>query len=502
MTAISGSSRKQILKDSAHYLSATILAQGVGLLRTFILPVLLGPAQLGVWNLMNVIIGYGANSHLGILHGLNKKVPVLRGFGQVREIDELKDSVFWFNLLLGIMAGSAIFIGSFLFSNVNVALRIIALVIVLQMVSVYFFCLLRADCRFELLSKGVAVLSLSSTALVLLLAYLSSDRLLGALWGLTGAYLFVIGYWFYKGGYRFTVRLKWSHVSDVFGIGIPLVVLGLIDTVLLSLDRWFIAWKLPDTALGFYALGIMASNLLGLVPTSVSNVLYPRMLERFASTQDHCAVGGLMLNPLRAVAALMVLLISATTIFLPVIIRFLLPTYLPAVPLIEILVPSAFFLAIAPIAGSYVVAVDRQRALIVVQLVAMGTCLVLDGILLHAGYGVRGIAYGTLSCYAVYGLGYAGIGIYLAHKRWGETLRFLAHLATLFGVMLIALKVTNLFLTDNSHWGTQTFFATIRMFAVSGILLPFVWLVNRKSGLLPTLWIEFVSWRAARRSSL
>lgn len=502
MTVMGGSTRKQILKDSAHYLASTILAQGVGLLRTFLLPVLLGPVQLGIWNLMNVIIGYGVNSHLGILHGLNKKVPVLRGFGQVREIDELKDSVFWFNLLLGIMAGSAVFIGSFLFSNVSVALRIIALIIVLQMVFLYFFCLLRADCRFELVSKGVAVLSLSSTALVLSLAYLSSERLLGALWGLTGAYLFVIGYWFYKGEYRFTVSLKWPQISDAFITGIPLIVLGLIDMVLLSLDRWVIAWKLPDTALGFYALGIMASNLLGIVPTSVSNVLYPRMLERFASTHDHCAVSVLMLNPVRAVAALMVFLISAATIFLPLIIRMLLPTYLPAVPLIEILVPSAFFLAIAPIAGSYVVAVDRQRALIVVQVVAMAICLMLDGILLYTGYGVRGIAYGTLSCYAVYGLGYAGMGIYLAHKRWGETLRFLAHIATLFVVMFIALKVTNLFLTDDSHLAIQVFFATIRLFAVSGMLLPFVWLVNRKSGLLPTLWIAFASWRTARSSSL
>lgn len=496
-------SRKQILKDTTYYLTSTILAQGVSLLRTFLLPVLLGPVQLGIWNLMNVIIGYGANSHLGILHGLNKKVPALRGLGQIREIDELKDSVFWVNLLLGIMAGSAIFIGSFLFSNVYAAsLRIIALVIVLQMVFVYFFCLLRADCRFEVVSKGIAALSMFSTVLVLLLAYLFSDRLLGALWGVTGAYLFVIGYWFYKGGYRFTARLKWSQISDAFVTGIPLIVLGLIDMLLLSLDRWVIAWKLPATALGFYALGIMTSNLLGIVPTSVSNVLYPRMLESFAATQSHCAVGVLMLNPLRVVAVLMVFLISATTIFLPVIIRLLLPTYLPAVSLIEILVPSAFFLAIAPIAGNYVVAVDRQRALIMVQVVAMGICLVLDGILLHAGYGVRGIAYGTLTCYAVYGLGYAGIGVYLARERWGETLLFLIQLVTLFGVMLIALNLTNLFLTEDSHWGTQVFFAIIRLFVVSVMLLPFVWLVNRKSGMLSTIWMEFINWRATRSRSL
>ena len=90
--------RKQIFKDSTQYLVSTVLAQGVGLFRSLVLPVLLGPAQLGIWNLMNVVIGYGANVHLGILHGLNKKVPMLRGLGNAREFDELKDSVYWASL--------------------------------------------------------------------------------------------------------------------------------------------------------------------------------------------------------------------------------------------------------------------------------------------------------------------------------------------------------------------------------------------------------------------
>lgn len=502
MTGMGGASRKQILKDSVHYLASTILAQGIGLLRTFLLPVLLGPAQLGVWNLMNVIIGYGANSHLGLLHGLNKKMPILRGLGKEREIGELKDSVFWFNLLLGILAGSVVFISSFLFPKSADSLRIIAPVILLQMVFVYYFCLLRGDNRFELVSKGIAVLSIFSTFFVLILAYFSHNRLAGALWGLTVAYFLVVGYWFYEAGYHFKPGLKWKWISDAFSSGVPLIILGLIDMVLLSLDRWIIAWKCSGEALGFYALGIMASNMLGIVPGSVANVLYPRMLERFASTRNNFLVGNLVLNPVRAVAALMAFLISAASIFLPVVIRLFLPKYLSALPLIEILVLGAFFLALVPIAGNYVVSIDRQRVLIIIQAAAMVISILVDGILLYAGYGVEGIAYGTITCYAVYGLGYAGISVYFIHKRYSEVIRFLGQLVALFVVMFIALKVTSLFLKDDFLWVNQVFFAAIRMFVVSGILLPFIWLINRKSGLLSTLWIEFVSWRAARSSSL
>lgn len=494
--------RTQILKESTQYLASTIVAQGAGLLRAILLPVLLVPAQLGVWNLMNVVIGYGANAHLGILHGMNKKVPSLRVLGPPTELEELKDSVFWFNLALGLAAGFVLLVVSFLVQPAFAhALRIVALVVVLQMVFVFYFSLLRADNRFGLVSKGVAGLSIFSTVTVLLIAYYSPDRLLGALYGLAAGYPAVLLYWYYRGNYAFSTRMKWPRVKDAFALGFPLIVLGGMDMILLSLDRWIIAWKFPETTLGYYAIAIMASNLLGMVPTSAANVLYPRMLERFAVTNDHSAVGGLLLNPVRAMAAVMVFLTSIVAIFVPVVIRLFLPEYAPSIPLVEILVPGAYFLAIAPIAGSYVIAVNLQRGLIAVQAVAIGACLALDGIFLYAGYGVRGIAYGTLCCYAIYGFGYLGIAVHLAQRKPGATLRFLAHLSLLFVVMAVAISVTSPLSHPSSHWKEQALFAALRLFIVTALILPVMWLVNRGSGILSTILTEYSGWRSSGRSS-
>ena len=494
--------RAQILKESTQYLASTVVAQGISLLRAIFLPVLLLPAQLGVWNLMNVIIGYGANAHLGILHGMNKKVPALRVLGPASELDELKDSVFWINLLLGLSAGIALLVASFLVRPVYAhAMRIVALVVVLQMLFVFYFSLLRAVNRFGLVSKGIATLSILSTATVLLLAYFSPDRLLGALYGLAAAYPFILVYWHYKGGYAFSTRMNWPRVKDAFVLGFPLIILGTMDMILLSLDRWIIAWKFSVTALGFYAIAIMASNLLGMVPLSAANVLYPRMLERFAATKDYSAVGGLLLNPVRAMAALMIFLTSIVAIFVPVAIRLFLPEYAPSIPLVEILVPGAYFLAAAPIAGNYIVAVNLQRVLFAVQFVAMSVCLALDCIFLYAGYGVRGIAYGTLCCYAIYGFGYLGIAVHLAQGKWRETARFLIHLSLLFMILVAALLITDPLSHPSSHWKDELFSAVLRLLIVSALVWPVMWLVNRKSGILSTVMAEFSGWRASRRSS-
>ncbi|MCL5884411.1 MAG: oligosaccharide flippase family protein [Deltaproteobacteria bacterium] len=499
MTEPAGNGRAQILKDSTQYLASTVVAQGTALLRAILLPVLLLPAQLGVWNLMNVVIGYGANAHLGILHGFNKIVPSLRVAGAPAELDELKDSVFWANLLLGLSAGIALIAASFLVQPMYAhALRITALVVVLQIVFVFYFSLLRAENRFGLVSKGIAGFSIVSSITVLLTAYLSPDRLLGALYGCAGAYPFLLLYWYHKGGYRFTACMNWSRVKDAFVLGFPLIILGAMDMVLLSLDRWIIAWKFTEASLGFYAIGIMASNLLGMVPTSAANVLYPRMLEQYAATKDYAAVGGLLLNPVRAMAALMIFLTALAAIFVPMVIRLFLPQYAPSIPLIEILVPGAYFLAIAPIAGCYVVAVNLQRALIAVQVVAIVACLALYGVFLHAGYGVEGIAYGTLCCYAVYGLGYMGIAVYLARGKWGDTLRFLAHLLLPFAIMVIALTLTASLSHPSSAWKVQASGAFLRLFAVGVLVTPVMWLVNRNSGILSTLLAELSCWRSSR----
>jgi O-antigen/teichoic acid export membrane protein len=490
--------RKQIFKDSTQYLFSSVLAQGVGLFRSVLIPVLLGPAQLGIWNLMNVVIGYGANVHLGILHGLNKKVPMLRGLGNAREFNELKDSVYWVSLLLATIAGAALFLTSFFVEATYAsALRIVALVVVLQMAYVYYFCLLRGDNRFDLVSKGIAGLSILSSATVLTLAYLCPDRLLGALWGIAVAYPFVLGYWYYKGGYRFSISLKREQIKDAFVLGFPLIILGFMDMIFLSMDRWIIAWKLSEMALGYYAFGIMAGNLLGLVPISASNVLFPRMLQRFAVSRDGFAVSGLLLNPVRAITSLMIFLTSAATIALPVVIRLLLPNYVPSISLIEILVPGAFFMAIAYSVGNFVVAINRQSVLIVVLFIAMTITLGLDIVLLRLGYGVRGIAYATILGYAIYGFGFLGVSVHLAQGKWSETLRFLLNHLALFLTMIIALNSTGRLVHHASPWTDQVFWAIVRLFVVSGLLLPVVWLANRNSGVWSSLMTVLSDWRDA-----
>jgi O-antigen/teichoic acid export membrane protein len=491
-------SRRRIVQDSAHYLTSTVVAQGLGLARTLLVPVLLGPAQLGIWNLMTVIVGYGANAHLGILHGLNKKIPFLRGQGRAQEIEDLRDSVWWANLLLGLGAGGSLLVASFLVAPPYAsATRIVAVVVLLQMVYVYYFCTLRADSRFSLVSRGIALLSLLSSIFIVLLAYGFPNRLQGALWGLAISYVVVNTYWFVQADYRFTLGIKRALIAESFRIGLPLITLGIIDMFLLSLDRWLIAWKFSAASLGYYSIGIMASNLLGLVPASAANVLYPRMLERFAQTGKATTISGYLLHPVRAIAVLMALLVGAATILIPIVLHALLPKYGPSIPLLQILVPGAFFLGLTPVTGNYVIAINRQGALLRVQVAAIAVGLAIDLILLHLGHGVQGVAYGTLCCYAVYGVGYLYLALSFADVARGRIAGIIVEVFVLFGGTVAGLRVAALTVPGTGEHLLLPGLAQLTVFGA--VLAPVLWLVHRRSGLVAALRAELGSLRRSGR---
>ncbi len=500
MTNSVPASRQQILKDSVKFLSANIIARGIEMIRSLVIAVLFSPAQLGIWNLMGVIRGYGANAHLGLLDGMNKAIPFLHGQGKVEEIEAIKDNVFWLNMLLGAFAGVAVCVASLMVTaRFALSLQLTAMSVFLQMIFYYFYSLLRAYHRFELVSKGVALFSLLSTAFIVALAFALPDRLAGALIGLAIAFFFANAYWFVKGKYRFPFRLSLGSIRKALALGMPLIVIGVLNIVFLSVDRWVITANLSVTILGYYALGFMAGHILGLVPGSVASVLYPRMLERFAISQNPKSLHSLLIGPLRALTAIMLVLVCGAVLGLPLLIQLFLPKYLHSIPIIQILVPGAFFVSIANVAGTYIIAIDRQKWLFVVLITSTMLSLLLDVVLVRVGYGIIGVAWGTFIGYSFYGISYLVLAIYSATGQKLETARVLARLLIPYVAMVMAVVVGNIFVFKGSTPLEYVTSAGYKLALIASALLPTLWFVNRDGEVVKIVRTEFKTWLSARK---
>lgn len=440
---------------------------------------------------MNVLIGYGANAHLGLLHGMNKLVPALRGGGEIERLESVKDSVFWFNILLGAIAAIATFVASY---NIPVlyaaALRIVSAIIFVQMLFNYLFCLLRSESKFVLVSNGMAVSAGLSTVLVLMFAYIYPDRLYGALWGLLAANILAVIYWLIASGYKFAHRVRMADIGSSFRLGFPLIVLGLIDMCLFSVDRWVIASQLEVESLGYYAIAVMAVNIFGLAAVSVSNVLFPRMVEKFAENKHTIGTENLLLKPLSAIAAAMIMLIFVASITLPLFIKVLLPKYIPSLPLLDVMMPAAFFLSLAAIAGTYTIAINKQTALIGVQIFALISTFALDWFFIKHGYGIVGIAYGTFLGYMIHGLGYTCFSIYFATRKGSESAIILFRLIVPFAIMLMVFFLANKagVLFSIESWSLRL--AMIKFGFSVVLFFPVFWMVHGKGDLFQLVQTE------------
>ncbi|MDD5492725.1 MAG: oligosaccharide flippase family protein [bacterium] len=486
--------RQKVIKDCVRYSAVTVIGQGVGLIRAIFIPVLLTPLQFGIWNLMNVIVSYGSNAHLGVLDGMNKLIPMLRGQGQESEAEVIKDSAFWVNVFLSAGWGLVIWIASYAVPPLyTVALRITALVVFLLGLFSYYFSLLRADNRFTLVSAGVGGLSILSAVLILTLGYFSADRLSGVLIGLTISYVLILFFWFFKGQYRFGLRLNGLAVRRSFSTGAPLLITGVLSVLFLSVDRWVIASKLGVAMVGYYAIGILVSNLIGLIPGSIASVLYPKMLERFGATGRSTTLMSLLDGPVRVVVMLLSLLIGGCILILPQLIKFFLPKYLPSVPFLGILVSAAFFFGAASVPGNFIIAVNKQKPLIAIQVAAILLAVTMDFVAVQMGWGLIGVAWSTAGAYLVYGGGYMFLAAYFAFESRAEMTRFLVDVYALFAAMVLGLVLTMTLVPDGETAKAALAFTTLRFLLFISILLPALWWCNRDGKVMSVIRNELVA---------
>lgn len=392
--------------DIVRVFFSSTFAQALGAVRSFVLPVLLVPEQLGVWNLLNVIVGYGANSHVGLLHGMNKALPRITAKGNLIARNSLKDSVFWVNIALALSFSALV--GCYIFLSLEYSLLRVAMVcvaIVSQSIYIYYLCLLRADCNFKSFSAASTLYSVVLTVIVVAFVFLSEDKVAGALVGLASTQLIVAGLMLRIGGYKFIFSVNWGVIRDALKLGFPIMVIGFIDMILLTMDRWIVLWKFSETELGIYAFATIFSVLVGSIPVAAGQVIYPFILK--SETDAECRDSGSIALAAAPVVAFAVAVISVSLHFLvPLIVTGFFHNYLDAIKVAQVLLPAAFFLSLTHIAGTYLIAVNEQYKLPIVQIISVVAGIACSFGLVSLYPSPISVAYGTAIMYFVYGLGY------------------------------------------------------------------------------------------------
>lgn len=401
---------RRVAMDWLTVSGATAICHGLGMVTSLLLKVLLDPAQMGIWQALKMLLGYGNYANLGISKGAVRDYTVALGRGDTREAERGLDLAFTINTVSSVIY-AAILLGAAIWIGVSsdgmpgpwaIGLAVIGGLAVLSRYVTFQVTILRAHKAFELTSR----LSVLEAVLTLSVCGLATWA-----WGVYGLFfgtlIVLLGAFLYIQRYR-VVDLRWAfdaaQVGRLISIGGPILLAGTMVTLFRSLDKLMILGYMSDREfqLGCYSVAIMVSTQIYGLGNMLSIVMNPRYGEKYGQTGDRAEVARLAAASSELHAAAMALPAALAVVLAVPLLAHVLPDYQAGLPALVWLVPGTVALVLSLPAGQYLVAVGRQNRALLAILPAIGFAALGNHLALRSGYGLAGVAAATASAYVAY----------------------------------------------------------------------------------------------------
>jgi O-antigen/teichoic acid export membrane protein len=458
------------------------------LIQTVIVMRLIGPTGRGLMTISDLFTKWLANTHLGAMHGLSRRLPVALARHEEQRAQDLEDVGMSFVLATSIlsalgMLGTAVFCLSWGTVTREVIACGAGIFLCSQTVTVYRV-VLRAWGTFSVLALSSMVMNVAQ--LVLVVAGAWAYGVVGAMVGLLAANLLQLGYLHWAGRLRIRVRYNWPLIFALISSGLPLVAITYADILLRTVDRAMVGKLMGAHALGLYWPASQLAMYLFRIPESVGFVLMPRIWEKYGVEDDAAALRQHVLAPTMAAATVMPVLSGLLFIMIPQVLRALVPLYVEGTYAAQVLAMGGAFLAL-PIAACGLLVAMRREWLVTLTKLA-GAAVIAGGAwwtLRHSGdlahvamYAVSGFALASLLALV------AALGNYY-RSRWRLALEIIiCHVPFVWSILAIrgaGLLSDLLPVSLHEHsWRIMT----MRMVIFLVLCLPVLWYGDRRTGVL------------------
>lgn len=385
-----------LLKDTAVYSAAGLIAQNISFVLAVYIRRVLGPEAMGVWALLQVFLNYVAYANLGMLKAIGREVPLLRAKGaSADEIEKTKSAGFTYIFLSSIAMGAFLSAGAFIFRSrlpgpLFYGVLFIAVMNVFERANNYAINLLYAEKKFILASVFKLVSAVVNALLVALLAW--KFHLAGFFAAMLLSLAFNLAYLVAQKAFTPRLILDAARIKGMLKLGVPLFLMTLSATVFNSIDRIAVGRWLGLKELGVYSLATLATGFLFLLPNNFQTVLYPSLIEKFGGG-DEAEKRKYVLKPMRLTTAYFLLFIGLAWIAAPHFTRIFLPQYTNGVPALKMMLFGAAFLALAQPLVNILIALGKPLVMVPLNLGLAGAAYVISGILVRSGWGLLEIAH-------------------------------------------------------------------------------------------------------------
>ena len=464
---------------------ATYVSLAVGVIRGILYTSVLTPTSRGIVQIVFLFGKYLSYSHLGVIHGLTKRVPLLLGEGEERRAEHLERVGITMVFGLAVAAGAVMWGYAGLASGIGVATRFAIAIggvhLIFGQLDGAFRVVLRSHHHFGIIARATVVQAVLLLALVVAGSQLldAPGTMAGWALGLAMVCLYMLSFRQLPGA----PRIDLAATRNLIKVGLPVLGVGLAESWMRTADTVVVAKLLGAEALGYYGLAWQLSTYLYNVPASAGFVVLPKILRAHGEGGPE-ATRRSVLEMTRALGLLVPPLAGMAAIAGPAVVRLVLKRYMDAIPPLEILLFATVFQAVPTALRTTLIAQNRERELIGLQalagLVSAGAVAWLIGRnapLAHLAIGAGAgwlVGGATVSWRGLRGLGLTPRGtaaqllesvapfVYCASARWGLKLVF-------------------------ARWAgapSPLVCDAISLVVFAGLCVPLVWYAERTTGIL------------------
>lgn len=402
------------------FISATIMSAGIHFVYSIYVKAFVDPLEYGMYSTCLLLQTYMAYLQLGALNAFNRDYPQLVGAGKKEEANKYRNTVFSFLISIYLISVILVTIGVMILSKsksldsrFTIGFILTAVITFVTIIENFGNYRCRIDKGFKY-SSIVTLLELLSIPIGLVLV----PRIGYYAIYITSILAMVIGIiCYYKPSFKdFHFGLDRTILKMVLISGLPLLVNGLIWTVINSIDKFVILGYIDTEALGIYGIAQNAFSYMVLIPSAMSQLFYVRMGKEYGESGKVSVLTDMSMKFSTILAALTSFIALVAYYFLPIMVDVFMPKYSSGVPAAQILIVGLSVYAATLVSGN-ILTILRQNVMLLKNSIYMCifnvVCSV--GYMYIIGRRIEGVALGTATSYVFCTL----IIIYQVYKSSG-----------------------------------------------------------------------------------
>jgi len=400
----------ELIKVGFSYVLTKYFVIGINFVRTVVVASALGPASLGEYAFIVIILEYMNYSNLGIFHAMNKEVSISIGKDEKKNyIKKVINNTFSFQALNSLFLGFLFLLFYLLevygrFENTafdsKYLMYIFILGIVFQMKS-FIFVHLRLFDKFT----DIVKIELLSSIFVFIGVYFFIDKFkIDAilLVSIIGNLIIIIPTLFRIKSLNFSIEYK--LLRSLILLGLPLLLFNFLVLLTTSIDRVMISQLVSSNkaTLGIFHFGYLLSFGVMTAFNSVIFLLVPKVLRQFNS---HSQDTDLMMEQSKLVENVIILIAILGITILPTFIHIFMPQYVQSILVMQFLLLAYSVNGLSFLPGTYMIANNLQLKLLPAFLLSLSTAVLLNYLSIELGYGIYGVAIATIFTFGIYTFG-------------------------------------------------------------------------------------------------